>query len=78
MVGTLVFNTLAPGNAQLSLADNGSPVGPFYSAITSNPQTVNYTGASVTISAVPLPNALWLMMSGIGVFGAAIRRKNPL
>lgn len=78
VVGTLIFNTQAPGIALLSLADNGSPVGPFYSANTSNPQTVNYTGASVTISPVPLPGALWLMGSGAGLMCAFGRKRKLL
>jgi len=76
VVGTLIFNTLAPGIAQLSLADNASPVGPFYSAHTSNQQTIDYTGASASISPVPLPGAVWLLMSGAGLFISVQRKQN--
>lgn len=76
VVGTLIFNTLAPGVAQLSLADNASPAGPFYSANTYNQQTVDYTGASVSISPVPLPGAVWLLMSGAGLLASVQRKQN--
>lgn len=78
VVGTLIFNTLAHGTAQLSLADNASPVGPFYSANTSNQQTVDYTGASVSISPVPLPGAVWLFMGGAGLLGTMSKRRKSL
>jgi len=74
-VGTLTFQALAPGLTNLSLADNVAPYGPFYSAVTSLQQTVDYTGASVDIAAVPLPPAAWLMLSVLGMFGVVSRRR---
>jgi hypothetical protein len=50
------------------MADNDLPAGPFYSALTFDQQTVTYQSASVNITAVPLPSALWLLLSGIGFF----------
>ena len=67
VVGTLVFNTLGAGPVNLTLAENSFPAGGFYSATTFNPQVVTYTGALVNVTAVPLPAAGWLLLSGLVV-----------
>jgi hypothetical protein len=67
-VGTLIFNTIGIGSTLFTMADNELPAGPFYSALTFDQQTVTYQSASVNITAVPLPSALWLLLSGIGFF----------
>ena len=75
LVGTLTFNTISAGTALFTMADNVLPAGGFFSAVTFNPQTVTYQGASVDVAAVPIPAAVWLMLSGMGLIGAMSKRK---
>lgn len=72
LVGTLTFDTLAIGSAFLSMADNDTPAGGFFS-ITASPQTVIFEGASVNV--VPVPGAFWLLGSGLIGF-AGFRKKS--
>jgi hypothetical protein len=78
LVGTLTFKALAPGLAAITLAENqggpGNP-GPFVSTITFVRQDVTFSGATVTISAVPLPAALPLLLGpGLLLMGSRARR----
>jgi hypothetical protein len=74
LVGTLVFNTLVAGNYSLSLVDSGL-AGGFFST-SGAPQTPVYTPASLTVTAVPVPAAIWLMLSGLGgLSGMVFRQK---
>jgi hypothetical protein len=75
IVGVLTFDTLALGTTSLSLADNISPAGGFYSAVTFDPQSVDYQGAEVTIAPVPVPAAVWLLLSGMTLIGTLVRRQ---
>lgn len=70
---TVAFNaTAGTGNYSGSAAPgvffsgSGSAGGNF---------TIRYTYDEPSVSAVPLPAAAWLMVSGIGAFGAAARRR---
>lgn len=73
LVGTLVFNTLVAGNYSLSLVDSGL-TGGFYS-MSGVQQTPVYTPASFTVTAVPVPAAIWLMLSGlVGLSGMVFRQ----
>lgn len=67
LVGTFTFNTLASGLVNLTLAQNDSVAGGFYSASTYDAQIVTLNGATVSVSAVPLPAAVWFLISGIGL-----------
>jgi hypothetical protein len=73
LVGTLVFDTLVDGNYTLSLIDS-IDAGGFFS-ISGTPQSPAYTTANLTVtpSAVPLPAAAWLMLSGL--IGMAYKSK---
>ena len=77
-VGVLTFDTIAPGAATLNMTDNITPAGGFYSAVTFGPQAVSYLGASLSVSAVPLPAAVWLMLSGLGSIGFVVGKKRRL
>lgn len=75
LVGTLTFNTIGAGTALFTMADNDLPAGGFFSAATYDPQSVTYQGASANVTAVPIPAALWLMLSGMGLIGVISRKK---
>ena len=78
MVGTLTFNTIGMGTALFTMADNVLPAGGFFSSATFAPQTVTYQGTSVNITAVPIPAALWLMLSGMASFGFLFHGKRRI
>ncbi len=68
-VGTLSFTALGEGTSPLTMAQNEGPPpednpGPFVSASTFEPQDVVFENASVSI--VPLPAALWLLLAALG------------
>jgi hypothetical protein len=64
-IGTLRFEALGLGVANLTAADNGLPVGPFVSAV-SPPDLllVDFEGSTVTV--VPEPGTLALLILGSG------------
>ena len=77
VIGTLTFNAVgAPGSSTpISLSDSVKWAG--YYDTGSNPISVDYNGttASTGVSAVPLPAAGWLLISGlIGMAGVARRQ----
>ncbi len=67
-VGTLILKTLSPGPVNLTLAESIASVGGFFS-VNSTPQDPVFTGVSFDIqpNPVPLPGAVWLMLSGLGL-----------
>jgi len=76
VVGTLTFQVVALGDATLSMAetDNALAGGGFISATTYDSQVVSFGTASV--SAVPVPAAIWLFGSGlIGLIGVVKRKQ---
>jgi hypothetical protein len=67
-VGTLILEALSPGTANLTLEENVLPAGGFLS-VSGDLQDPVFTGVSFDIqpSPVPLPGAVWLMLSGLGL-----------
>jgi hypothetical protein len=74
-VGQLNFLAIGPGTAEVTLAENDSFAGGFYSASTFGPQAVTFVGAEVEVQAVPLPAAAWLLASALGLTGLASARR---
>ncbi len=74
VIGTASFRALAPGATELLLSLNTKPApGPFVSATSFDLQAVTFATTDVTISAVPLPGALWLF--GGALLGLVARRR---
>ncbi len=64
-VGTLEFSALSEGSIYLQSAATTGSGGPFVSATSFNPMSVDFLSATVT--AVPVPAAAWLFFSGLGL-----------
>ncbi len=77
VVGTFDFLSLSvDGLAHFDLGLAAGAFGPFVSAATYSPYPViDVTGTSANISAVPLPAAAWLLLSGLGMMVFTARRK---
>jgi hypothetical protein len=75
-VGTLDFTAVAAGNIVLSTAETTGAAGPFVSALTYEQMAVTFNGTSITaVSAVPVPAAAWLFISGMGMFAGFARKR---
>jgi len=71
VLGYLSFDSIAEGEVDLSLIDYQ---GGFYSFISSQQQDIQYQAASVSVvTAVPIPAAIWLLSSSLGLL--VIRRR---
>lgn len=68
LVGTLSFTAVGTGTATISTTGTSGTAGPFVSATTYMPQTMNYTGTSIVVSSVPILPSVWLMISGLLLF----------
>jgi hypothetical protein len=73
LVATVFFQALARGTSLLTMAVNDAPFEGFYSAETGLEMDVIYNGASVQV--VPVPAALWLLVSAVGLLGARRQRR---
>ncbi|WP_446812248.1 VPLPA-CTERM sorting domain-containing protein (plasmid) [Methylomonas sp. 2BW1-5-20] len=71
-IATFTFTAIGSGSSQITLVTNNND--PF--ATGGNPITPTFSNAEVNIlqSAVPLPAAFWLFLSGLGSFAALGRR----
>ncbi len=70
-VGTLTFTAIsesANSPIDIAITDNALAGGPFISGTDfTTVQTLDLTGSSVSVSAVPLPAAVWLFGSALGL-----------
>jgi predicted extracellular nuclease len=66
---TINFDAIAAGTSSLALSVNGLADADGLALAAS------LQGGSVTVSAVPLPGALWLLVSGLAAAGASLRRR---
>jgi hypothetical protein len=71
LVGTIVFQAVGAGSSDLTMAVNDAPFEGFFSAETGLPMDVLYNSAKVDINPVPVPAAAWLLMTALGLLGAA-------
>lgn len=73
LVGLLTFQTIDTGVAVLSMATNDEPWGGFFSAIDASELVVVYGPGKVHV--VPIPAAVWLFASGLGLLAGWSRRR---
>jgi hypothetical protein len=74
LVGSLSFTGAAVGTSLLTMADNEYPAGSWYDT-SGNLISMDYSGESVSVSAVPVPAAVWLFGSGLlGLVGLSRRK----
>ena len=76
--GTLDFVASAPGVSNLGIATD--PLNPFvFNFVDVIPDTGITTGTgTITVSAVPLPAAVWMMLGGLVVVGLAGVHRRPV
>ena len=72
-LGDLTINLLGSGLADIAMNIN-TTFGDFFDT-GSNPQVVSLNGANITISAVPVPAAIWFLASALGLLGGFGRLK---
>jgi len=72
LIATVDFTALTAGSSGLSLSE--SFLNPFSSASAGASLMVDFQPGNVTVTAVPLPAALGLMMCGLAPFGWLMRR----
>ncbi|AEG01749.1 VPLPA-CTERM sorting domain-containing protein [Methylomonas methanica] len=73
VLGTIEVSLTGAGSGVIDLAIN-STWGEFFNATTLAVQDVNLSGASVQITAVPLPAAIWFFAGGLGLLVTRRRR----
>jgi hypothetical protein len=75
IIGTLTFNVVGtPGSSTtISVAESLNWSGSF--DVNGTQIFPSYAGATLSVNAVPIPAAVWLLLSGlVGMFGMASRR----
>lgn len=77
LVGSMTFLAENVGLASFGLsATENLSIGNFISTFTLEPQDVSFAGTSISISPIPVPAAVWLMLSGLAGLAAVMRRKS--
>ncbi len=66
-IASIEFNAIGAGTSDLSLTE--STLNPFASGGLLLDPPVTFLPGSVTVTAVPLPAAFWLLLSGLGMLG---------
>jgi len=75
-IGDVIFNLLGEGTGELISAFNEPVTGaPSFLALNGDQLVVELSGAQVSVNAVPVPAAVWFMLSAIGSLGLFNRRK---
>lgn len=72
-IATVDFNAVGLGSTALILTE--SSLNPFSSAVAMESLTVGFQSSSVMVAAVPLPATAWLFGSGLGIFGAFLKKR---
>ena len=67
MIASIDFLAIGTGTTDLLLSE--STLNPFASGGTLLDPPVTFLPGSVTVTAVPLPAAFWLLLSGLGILG---------
>lgn len=77
VIGYYEFSVIGAANSLVNfgLADGDDFFGSFsYQEPTNTPYAPEFFGTAVTIQAVPLPATIWLLLGGLGLWSAIIRR----
>lgn len=76
LIATVDFMALGTGTSNLLLSQ--SSLNPFSSASAGPSLSVTYLPASIVVTAVPVPAAIWLLVSGMGLMGLGCKKKNQV
>lgn len=73
---TMNFSAIAEGVSNISIIDNADSRLAWFDAFMFDPIVdIVYENLSVTVSAIPLPAAIWLFLSGLGLMGFVFKKK---
>ncbi|MDH5191281.1 MAG: VPLPA-CTERM sorting domain-containing protein [Gammaproteobacteria bacterium] len=77
-IGSLTFEAIGAGDFIMSMAVTDDPLkgGDFVSAMTYGVQTITFGSSDISVSAVPVPAAIWLFGSGLIGLAGIMRRRN--
>ena len=75
VIGSLSFVALDEGVAEITMGTNDAPYEGFFSSVDASELIVLYGPGKAHITQIPVPAAVWLLMSGIGLLGGLSRRR---